>query len=186
MSWGRYCRARYYHPGLQRFISEDPIGLEAGDSNFYVYVDNSSVNFIDPLGLEKKKKKRPQAPLAPPGVDLDANIQLTELMAAGPPGLELWWFAGMVMPGGPWDYKLQDPTLKYEPFGNFHYGATGSALGVPAPVLRRAAGLVQVLDRRAYRAKYGKPWGGFPHGDQPKDQRYIQLGMDYYQCKFGG
>ncbi len=23
---GRYCRARYYHPSLQRFISEDPIG----------------------------------------------------------------------------------------------------------------------------------------------------------------
>jgi RHS repeat-associated protein len=32
-----YYRARYYSPELQRFISEDPIGLEGGDVNFYLY-----------------------------------------------------------------------------------------------------------------------------------------------------
>jgi len=49
---GRYYRARYYHPGLQRFISEDPIGFAAGDSNLYAYVMNGPLNAIDPLGLE--------------------------------------------------------------------------------------------------------------------------------------
>jgi RHS repeat-associated protein len=49
---GRYCRARYYHPSLQRFISEDPIGFASGDSNFYAYVMNRPPNDIDPLGLE--------------------------------------------------------------------------------------------------------------------------------------
>jgi len=46
-----YYRARYFHPGLQRFIGEDPIGLEGGDFNLYAYVRNSPVNWVDPLGL---------------------------------------------------------------------------------------------------------------------------------------
>lgn len=45
-----YYRARYYSPELQRFISEDPIGL-AGGINLYSYVGNNPVNFVDPLGL---------------------------------------------------------------------------------------------------------------------------------------
>ncbi len=45
-----YYRARYYHPVLQRFISEDPIGLKAGDVNFYAYVRNNPVLFTDPSG----------------------------------------------------------------------------------------------------------------------------------------
>ena len=35
----------------ETFISEDPIGLEGGDVNFYSYVFNSPNNWIDPLGL---------------------------------------------------------------------------------------------------------------------------------------
>jgi len=45
-----YYRARYYHPGLQRFISEDPIGFDGGDVNLYGYVGNSPLNFRDPDG----------------------------------------------------------------------------------------------------------------------------------------
>jgi RHS repeat-associated protein len=32
-----YYRARYYDQGVGRFISTDPIGLEAGDTNLYRY-----------------------------------------------------------------------------------------------------------------------------------------------------
>lgn len=46
-----YYRARYYSPELQRFISEDPIGLLGGDVNYFAYVGNNPVNFVDPLGL---------------------------------------------------------------------------------------------------------------------------------------
>lgn len=44
-----YYRARYYSPELQRYISEDPIGLFGG-INFYRYVGNSPLNYRDPRG----------------------------------------------------------------------------------------------------------------------------------------
>jgi len=44
-----YYRARYYDPSDGRFISEDPLGFEAG-INFYAYVNNNPLNFNDPMG----------------------------------------------------------------------------------------------------------------------------------------
>jgi RHS repeat-associated protein len=46
-----YYRARYYHPALQRFISEDPIGFAGGDVNLYGYVFNRPTAFGDSSGL---------------------------------------------------------------------------------------------------------------------------------------
>jgi len=46
-----YYRARYYDPTTQRFLSKDPIEFEAGDFNFYRYVSNDPLNFVDPSGL---------------------------------------------------------------------------------------------------------------------------------------
>jgi RHS repeat-associated protein len=50
-----YYRARYYHPGLQRFISEDPIGFHGQDWNLFVYVFNNPLLFIDPFGLDVRQ-----------------------------------------------------------------------------------------------------------------------------------
>ncbi len=47
-----FYRERYYSPTLQRFISEDPIGLGGGDTNLYAYVGNEPVRWVDPSGLE--------------------------------------------------------------------------------------------------------------------------------------
>lgn len=44
-------RARYYHPGMQRFTSEDPIGLASGDTNLQAYVANAPLDHTDPTGL---------------------------------------------------------------------------------------------------------------------------------------
>ena len=45
-----YYRARYYDPEIGRFLSEDPLGFEAG-VNFYAYVSNNPINRKDPSGL---------------------------------------------------------------------------------------------------------------------------------------
>lgn len=43
-------RARDYDPQTGQFTSQDPLGLAAGDSNFYRYVGNNAVNTTDPSG----------------------------------------------------------------------------------------------------------------------------------------
>lgn len=57
-----YFRARYYHPSLQRFISEDPVGFGSGDTNLYAYVENNPVRYVDPLGLDKQEGGCPRLP----------------------------------------------------------------------------------------------------------------------------
>ena len=46
----QYHRARYYHPKLQRFMSEDPIDFFSGDLNLYGYVKNNPTNLTDSTG----------------------------------------------------------------------------------------------------------------------------------------
>jgi RHS repeat-associated protein len=46
-----YYRARYYSPSKGRFLREDPLGFSVG-VNFYTYVRNNSLRFIDPFGLD--------------------------------------------------------------------------------------------------------------------------------------
>ena len=43
-------RARWYDPGVGRFVSEDPIGFEGGDMSLYRYVENSPIGDNDPSG----------------------------------------------------------------------------------------------------------------------------------------
>ncbi len=44
-------RARGYEPKLGRFLSEDPLGFDAGDYNLYRYVANDPLDKTDPMGL---------------------------------------------------------------------------------------------------------------------------------------
>ncbi len=45
-------RARAYHPGLGRFMSEDPKGFDAGDYNWFRYCHNDPWDLTDPMGLK--------------------------------------------------------------------------------------------------------------------------------------
>ena|GEM_PF-1527090 len=47
----QYNRARYLDLALARWISQDPIGFEAGDANLYRYVGNGPADATDPSGL---------------------------------------------------------------------------------------------------------------------------------------
>ena len=42
---------RWYNPELGKWLSEDPIGFNAGDTNVYRYVGNNAVNRMDASGL---------------------------------------------------------------------------------------------------------------------------------------
>jgi RHS repeat-associated protein len=53
-------RGRYYSPGLQRFISQDPLGHVAGDTNLYRYVGNQPTGLLDPHGTKPMRNPNPQ------------------------------------------------------------------------------------------------------------------------------
>jgi RHS repeat-associated protein len=48
-----YYRARWYDANQGRFVSEDPIGFLGRDVNFYGYVHNAPLRFVDPTGLRQ-------------------------------------------------------------------------------------------------------------------------------------
>jgi RHS repeat-associated protein len=45
-----FYRARYFDPAAGRFLSEDPLGFDAGN-NFYAYVGNDPTTAVDPSGM---------------------------------------------------------------------------------------------------------------------------------------
>jgi RHS repeat-associated protein len=49
-----FMRNRTYDPSLGRFVETDPIDLEGGETNLYLYASNNPVNYIDPLGLVRE------------------------------------------------------------------------------------------------------------------------------------
>jgi RHS repeat-associated protein len=48
-----YYRARYYDPAVGRFVSEDPLGFAAGDTNLVRYVNNLATVSTDPTGRQQ-------------------------------------------------------------------------------------------------------------------------------------
>lgn len=100
----------------------------------------------------------------------------------------LYWVDG-VAPGGRYDYKGKG--RRYEVGGNFHYGATGRALGIPEEVLLAAAGVVQTLTnvrdvfwRPALVLNYfdGKTYTPGSYFDDPADQSAIKAGVEFTEA----
>lgn len=94
----------------------------------------------------------------------------------------------LVRNGGDWDYKQVGKVLNapspYESFGNFNYGATGAAMGIPDKVLFRAAGAASVMAGTSP-INSGNPLGSAPYGDSPVDQAWIKQGIEYQRCVAG-
>ncbi|MDP3599334.1 MAG: polymorphic toxin type 44 domain-containing protein [Nitrospirota bacterium] len=115
----------------------------------------------------------PNVPPGPSGASCPANIGQAQ-QSYNP-----FWFYKQVDDIGPWDYKRQG--IQYENFGNFNYGASGSAFGFPDQILYRMAGWAH--QRKGSMPGLGVWYGSYPYGDDPKDQQWIQRGIQYYRCK---
>jgi hypothetical protein len=76
------------------------------------------------------------------------------------------------------DYKKDDP--RYRDFGNFNYGAFGSALGLPPYELHSGAGYQQIRDKN-WKLRYGIPGVMPPYGDNKQDYEQIDAGIRYCQ-----
>jgi len=190
--------ARDYDPTTGRWTSKDPILFAGGQSNLYEYCLNDPVNLVDLYGLQS-------VPVHPNGVDVNENIKIAESHRLAPiwtsflPGIygnysriynlvQMLWFANKVRSGSDWDYKQFEDCSgnNYEDFGNFNFGATGAAMGIPDEVLFRGAGAAQILTdfKRILNGKQpigtSGPLGAFPYGDDASDQGMIQQGISYY------
>jgi RHS repeat-associated protein len=80
-------RNRAYHPGLGRFMSEDPNGFGAGDNNFFRYCGNGPLNATDPMGLSQDSVKlsADQENLEPGQRDNSTATQQTERVVVTAP-----------------------------------------------------------------------------------------------------
>ena len=66
-----YDHARYYDAVIGRFVSQDPMGFAAGDTNLYRYVGNSPTSIADPSGSIVLPVTKLIAPsLFPPRLDI--------------------------------------------------------------------------------------------------------------------
>ncbi|WP_422730704.1 RHS repeat-associated core domain-containing protein [Marinobacterium iners] len=182
---------RDYDPSTGRYIESDPIGLEGG-LNTYLYVGANPLQLIDPFGLEEysddfvgplppsgyyTSEMTPtrcgNVPPSPPGAFVDINMWIADR------SYNPFWFKAQVRGKAPWDYKQKG--RKYEDFGNFNYGATGSAFGFPDQVLYRFAGWAN-QEADPTRTDLGSPYGGYPYGDDPADQEQVKKGIEYCEC----
>jgi RHS repeat-associated protein len=140
----------------------------------------------DPNRDMLRTTERPQKPCQVPRSDFSPAASVSDNMAHAKSHrdslLGYVWFYNQVKNHGPMDYKQRGTA--YQEFGNFNYGATGAAMGVPDQILLRGAGFAQEVagtSEPGWGNWYGPNWPGSPFGDDPDDQQAIRSGIQYYR-----
>ena len=135
------------------------------------------------------QKACPAVPAHPANANVNSNISLTNVVYyanwLNPPTQAAFtdaWLVSQVRPNGPWDYKTQGQ--QYDAFGNFNFGATGGAAGIPLQVLQAGAGAVSALVG-TNSSQYGSWYQPPLYGHAPIKSDMIAAGYAYYQqgCK---
>jgi RHS repeat-associated protein len=110
----QYNRARYYDPAIGRWISMDPVGFDANDSNLYRYAFNDTPSATDPSGLRIMLVRR--GVMQPghrgrmyPGIAIHYQIEVTQWQNMGngvwkPIGVNVYQYQMSTEPwtGGYW------------------------------------------------------------------------------------
>jgi RHS repeat-associated protein len=70
----QYNNARWYDSTTGCWMTQDPMGFDAGDSNLYRYVNNEPANTNDPSGLQQAQLSNPVLVLMPDGSVRQVNV----------------------------------------------------------------------------------------------------------------
>jgi RHS repeat-associated protein len=110
-----YNRFRYYDPVVGRFVSQDPIGLSGG-LNTSSYAPNP-LGWVDPLGLQKKKKC-PCPDECPPGTMDPNKINFSQRTVTldGPKGANTY---AKDMSNNAWDWSKSGPLNIMKQMGGY-------------------------------------------------------------------
>lgn len=126
----------------------------------------------------------------PPGVNIDKNMERVqqEMNSVGhmpSPGDPVAYGAmtQLFSPDHEMDYK-RGGHPEYRDFGNYNYGAVGSAGGLSPYELHSAAGVVQMLQNH-WDPSDGVPYLVPPFGDNGRDYEKIDQGIAYQRSHNG-
>jgi RHS repeat-associated protein len=165
-----YNRARYYEPSNGRFMSEGPIRFMGG-INFYAYVGNSPLDFVDPFGLCPPQNQPVvlQNPCQVQGRALPPSAYAQSGQAALANPSNFYLDVAMGFPRG--SYLDAQPLasgtrFQNQAYGNYVYGVYMQAAGFS---------LYQTLsDAEAY-AAYSKVWNWNQYSGDQMDPNYTLL-----------
>src|SRR6266516_909395 len=117
----------------------------------------------------------------PPGRSGPSDSTLAHSRGKRQPGAAMLFFGYYVRGGGPWDYK-KNGHPEYDPFGNFNFGASGSAAGFGSDILSRMAGwAAEKYDvGRSGNPSLVRALLGQPYPDSAQDRGNYSAGMQYY------
>jgi len=140
------------------------------------------------------------------GGEIYADIIFENLLKASVEFAEDIWnpftFRELVQTGGKWDLKNNPETIwglgnqlnttfvfekmemAAQDIGNFHYGVTGKATGLfLESFMLYEAGRAQIRDNNS-RPEWQRGRFTPPYGDDPRDQRWVKSGFQYYKRRF--
>jgi RHS repeat-associated protein len=151
-----YYRDRYYHATLNRFISEDSTGFAGGDVNFYAYVRDNPVNYIDPTG-EVAVLALAVPYIAPAGISLGKAIFVGTAALAG-------YLASRVEPFvGP---RSQEQQKEIDRENDEYHKRCDEPAPEDLDKCAKAKWLLQrAIECLAMRRAWSEKWG-IPHDDQ--------------------
>jgi RHS repeat-associated protein len=145
-------RARWYDPTTGRWLSQDPIGFEAGDANLYRYVENRPSTKTDPSGLEERPyiiapdgtpyHLSPYLPYPPdaisPPKDARPPVNAPSISQASSIYYETWQQRALRKGYSAWEIIMVQTCM---PGGGFDQAVTAVGSGLPGSPIAIAGGV---------------------------------------------